>query len=98
MSRLEDAYNKRREEFEEYKQKVAAYDARMGVYNADLHKLEVDMNAKIEALPNDVKTEVRNIMNSVSGGLENATLEDKIQVYRKIYAYLETKGLEMLNS
>lgn len=93
---LEERYQARKKEFDEYRGKLVAYQTRMQDCADRIVKSEQLLADRISKLPEDVYNEIRDILPDINTPCTKDNARERLNAWRNVYAKLEQLGIKML--
>lgn len=96
MSKLEELYKERKEQYDKYKQELIAYETRMKDYISRINKSEDLLRDKIKNLPENIKAIVIETIPNLDSPCTKENAHERLTAWRALYTRLEQLGLSML--
>lgn len=96
MSKLEELYKERKEQYDKYKQELIAYETRMDEYLTRINKSEDLLRDKIKNLPENIKAIVIETIPNLEELCTKENANTRLVAWRALYTRLEQLGLSML--
>ena len=93
---LEERYQERKQEFDEYQRKLVAYQTRMQDCADRIAKSEQFLAERISQLPKDVYNEIRDLLPDINTPCTKDNARERLNAWRNVYTRLEQLGIKML--
>ncbi len=96
MSKLEELYKERKEQYDKYKQERIAYETRMNDYLTRINKSEEVLRERIQSLPDNIKVMINETIPDLKEPCTKENAAQRLTAWRKVYNNLEQMGLALL--